>query len=207
LTRRIIKKQRQKEVLEAKNPKPEKADDILSRRIKPISERKYKSTYDKDTLIAKKIDKITMVQYLTLNSHLTPQELKEKLKNERVSSLERIVIRMILNGVVLGSIDTLNFIFDRLVGKVTNKIEVSKPDELEEKSLEELIEMKKQLSITNARTLEFMQATNERVIQQEKDVTKTIQNLEGSNKIKPSACDEFLEGDNDLNDVDEKYKL
>ena len=59
--------------------------------------------------------------------YMTPAQLTERLESPEVTMLEGFVGSILQKGVLLGDQARLNFLFDRLVGKVTDKVEVSQP--------------------------------------------------------------------------------
>lgn len=149
------------------------------KRINKKGLRKGASTTQKEQREIKKIDNAVIVGYITLNSHYTVKDLKKKMQDPNTSVLEQSVCAM-LTASALGSKDHFSFILDRLVGKVPQTVKIDKPDPFEGKSVEDLIEMKKQLEQSARDTLEAEIAFNSRVQNQIatfenniKDVTAT----------------------------------
>ena len=56
-------------------------------------------------------------------------EIEEILKNKDHMSIDHFIARIILMGIIKGDSMRLNFLFDRVIGKVTNveEIKISKP--------------------------------------------------------------------------------
>lgn len=111
---------------------------------KGISKAGNSNTTVREIKNLRKIDNTLIVSYITVNSHLTRQELEKRLATERVTSLEEAIVNQLITA-SRGGLDSLNFILDRLVGKVTTKVEITKPDPFENKTVEELNQMKRQL--------------------------------------------------------------
>lgn len=118
--------------------------------------------YDRETLISKKIDNVTITNYMTLNSHLTPEELIMRLKNEKVSTLESMIIKSLLKGYRTGDIIQLSFFLDRLIGKVPNQIEHSVKNKFDDMSIEELLAEKRRVSEINRRNMTWNEQNHER---------------------------------------------
>jgi len=113
-------------------------------------------------------------RYLTLNSHLTVDQIREKIKLRQCSMLEAMVCRGMIMAYVTGDTHRIDFFFERLIGKVPNKIEHSKPDPFEGKTIEELRLMKLQYEEANRRSLNYIEQNSERVKQQERDVIEIV---------------------------------
>ena len=137
-------------------------------------------SYDAEELAVRKIDKGMVSRYLTVNSHLTKDQLKAKLKNEQVPILEHAVISSLIRAATSGDYYVLDNIFDRMVGKVPNKIEHAKADPFEGKSIDELMQMKRELTESNIKTLRLLEQT-ERVKQQEREVIELTAKASGGN--------------------------
>lgn len=117
-----------------------------------------------------KIDAAMIENYITQNSHLSPHELVARLRNERVSILEAMLIKAMLKGYRNGDVAQLSFFLDRLVGKVPNKIEHEVKNPYKDMSMEELMAEKKKVTELNRKTTQFLETTNERIINQMKQL-------------------------------------
>ena len=54
-------------------------------------------------------------------------ELQAYLKDNSNPVLEYYIAKLLYNGIVTGDVKALSFLFDRLIGKVVDKVEISKP--------------------------------------------------------------------------------
>lgn len=136
---------------------------------KGVANRKGLAAYDADELATRTIDKQMVSRYLMVNSHLTKDQIKARLATGQVSMLESMVMRTMLRCYYSGEVGILDFFLDRIVGKVPNKVEHTKADPYEGKTLEELQAEKLRLEAINRKTLSFIEQT-ERYKQQERDV-------------------------------------
>lgn len=123
-------------------------------------------TYNRDELLAKKIDKVTITNYLTLNSHLTVHELIKRLETEKVSVLEAMLIKGMIKAYRTGDVYQMNFFLERLVGKVPNQVEHTVNNPYKDMSDEELLAEKKRVSEINRRNMTWNEQNNQRMIQQ-----------------------------------------
>jgi len=123
-----------------------------------------------EALRAVKIDAAMIENYITQNSHLSPHELVARLRNERVSVLEAMLIKAMLKGYRSGDVSQISFFLDRLVGRVPNKIEHNVTNPYKDMSMDELMAEKKKVTELNRRTTQFLEATNERTINQMKQL-------------------------------------
>lgn len=132
-----------------------------SKDLKPRKKTKSKTQFKKGNKVAKgnkstsapritlekvasqKIDKSVVDRYLTVNSHLTPHELVQRLKLEQVSVLEGMLIKGLLKAYRTGDPHNINFYLDRIIGKVPTRVAHSLENELEGMTDEQLIEEKK----------------------------------------------------------------
>lgn len=128
-----------------------------------IGNKKNKTSYDAEQLLLKKIDNTTIVNYLTLNSHLTENQLEQRLKDPTISSLEKGIVKQFLEISKHGSMGSLQFVLERLVGKPKQEIELSKKDPLKDLSQEELLEMKREIEIQNRKTMQYLEANHPQV--------------------------------------------
>lgn len=143
-------------------------------------------TYDSEALLAKTIDKVLVTNYITLNSHLTVPQMKEKLKNQNVSLLERAICKDLLSIGENGGTGTLGFFLDRLIGKAVQPIELSKKDPLKDLSQEELLEMKRELEKTNRQSMTYLENNNPRVQEQLRKYDEQLRKHNNSDKEEPT---------------------
>lgn len=126
------------------------------------------ATYNREELLNKRIDHRLVTDYITLNSHLTIKDLKDKLKYEKVSALEHMIVQAIINAALTGAPEKVDFILNRLIGKTPTLIGIAKlPNAMDEMSTEELIAEKLKIEEAIRDTLEYERKTSERFINQE----------------------------------------
>jgi len=120
---------------------------------------KTTASYDREELASRKVDHNLLSRYFTLNSHLTEDELRERLESgERITILEKRIILALL-----GDRDAdLDFIFNRMAGKVPDVVRHGKEDPFSNMSIEELIQRKRELEDSNRQTLKYIEAEQER---------------------------------------------
>ena len=112
------------------------------------------SPIELEALANKKIDKFLITRYVTLNSHLTEDEARQRLEDPTISIFEKRII-----GSLIGCDDALNFnqIIERVAGKVEERHLHSAIDPYEGKTNEELIEEKRRLEEQNRRYLQYVE--------------------------------------------------
>jgi hypothetical protein len=76
---------------------------------------------------AKKLTTHEMIRILNKFNHWTIAQLKEFCLNENNTVLEMMVARIMIKGIKDGTPTNLTFLFDRLIGKVKDQVEVSYP--------------------------------------------------------------------------------
>lgn len=135
---------------------------------------KGRTQADREELAMKKIDAGMVTRYFTLNSHLTIHELIARLQTERVSVLEGMIIKGMIQAQRSGDTGQINFFLDRLIGKVPNKIEHEVKNPYKDMSIEELMQEKQRLNEINRKTLNIIEATNERVINQNREIAAYV---------------------------------
>lgn len=163
-----------------RKPKPQ---DIKKgeKRALGVKGRKGRPHYDREERLAVRVDKGLVTRYLSLNSHLTLSELKEKIKlNSGISALENMVIRGMIRACNTGDSFQIGFYLDRLVGKVPNKVEHSVPDPFEGMTNDQLLEEKRKLETINRKTMSFIEGT-EHVINLENKVKQLADATESPN--------------------------
>lgn len=154
-------------------PKPEK---IKTRDAHPgAGKPKGHPQRDREELLTRKIDAGLISRYLTLNSHLTLKELQHRLKFEEISILEGMTIKGLIMAYKSGNYSQINFFYERLIGKVPNKIEHSVENPLDKLSDAELIAKKRELEETNRRTLRFIEASSASVTNLEQEALAIVE--------------------------------
>jgi hypothetical protein len=112
-----------------------------------------------DELAARKIDKALIDRMITLNSHLSVKDLERKIQRGSLSTIEHVVCSGLVRAAHTGDYNSINFFFDRLIGKVAQKLEVSPGDPFEGMSTEDLIKEKLRLDESNRQTLDYLMKT------------------------------------------------
>jgi len=90
----------------------------------------------------KKIDAAMLTRYITLNSHLSENELKERLKDPTISIFEKRIIKSLLGK---DSALSFQYMVERLVGKIADRHVHEVADKYANKTTEELMEEKRRL--------------------------------------------------------------
>lgn len=80
-----------------------------------------------DVKEARKLNQAEAVRLLNKFNTWTIKELSNFCKDENSTALELMVARIILKGIKDGTPTNLNFVFDRLIGKVKDQVEHSFP--------------------------------------------------------------------------------
>lgn len=91
----------------------------------------------------KRINRAEVQKVLNEYLNLTREQLNKVTKDPEATSLQLFVISLITQGINKGDPVRLGFLFDQLIGKMTEKIEVSNP--YAQMSLEELKELGKEI--------------------------------------------------------------
>lgn len=94
-----------------------------------------------------RVDKALVDRYLRVNSHLTVEQLITRLKLEGVSVLEGMLIKSMLKAYRTGDPHNVNFILDRLIGKVPTRVAHSLENELKDLDDEQLKKKKEMYSL------------------------------------------------------------
>lgn len=80
-----------------------------------------------DVREAKKLTSVEMVRVLNKFNGWTLNQLAEFCKDGNNTVLEMMVARIMIKGIKDGTPTNLTFLFDRLIGKVKDQVEVSYP--------------------------------------------------------------------------------
>ncbi len=140
---------------------------------------------DREERLTRKVDAGLVQRYITVNSHLTVDEMKERLHDHnrgQISFLEYMIIRTMVVCAQTGDPARLNTIIDRIAGKVPQKVTHGVDDPFEGKSNEELIDIKRKLEATNRQSLKYAEQTP-RVIEQSKEVEAEFREIEASGEL------------------------
>lgn len=78
-----------------------------------------------DIKTAKRINKIELERLLNLYLSLTDDEIKLRQADTGTTQIERMIASIVEKGIVQGDQQRLNFLLDRLVGKVKEEIDVT----------------------------------------------------------------------------------
>ncbi len=147
--------------------------------------------HDREERVLKKVDVRLITRYLTVNSHLSLKEMQAKLKPENaknISMLEYMTIRGMVVAAQTGDTNRINFFYDRLIGKVPQKITHGLDDPYEGKSTEELVEIKRKLEASGRQTLKHIEQlprTQEQAAIAEAEYRK----LEADGALQPTDID------------------
>lgn len=118
-----------------------------------MSNEKKLYTYTIEEKNALKIDKNLLKRYLNINLSLTIPDLTDKLRSGRITGLEAGIISVLLKAIQEGDANRLDSLLTRVVGKAPVTIEDDAQDELDGKSLDDLLAMKKELDKRNQITI------------------------------------------------------
>ena len=72
----------------------------------------------------KKLNRASCERLLNTCIHLTSDELEQKLEDPSSSVLEKLVCKIVTEAIKFGDHQRCGFLLDRLIGKVTDKVEV-----------------------------------------------------------------------------------
>lgn len=75
----------------------------------------------------KKLTKREAIESLTRCVRMTPDRMKEHMMDPNISMLELAVCRLLVKAAEHGDDRRINFLLDRIIGKVTDKVEHSLP--------------------------------------------------------------------------------
>lgn len=142
-------------------------------------------SWDRQELAAISIDKSMIKRYLNLNFHLTIAELRAKKRSGRCSALEATIIEILIKACENGDHFKLDFLLDRLVGKVPQKVETETVDPYADKTLEELTAMKNALLASNELTLRNLERENAQLQKAEREVIEIEGRSTSAGESKP----------------------
>jgi hypothetical protein len=77
---------------------------------------------------ARRLNQLELERVMNKYVHMSMSRLKLKKEDPRTKAVDRMVIGLILKG-TKGNVPAGNLIFERLAGKMTTKVEVSRPDQ------------------------------------------------------------------------------
>lgn len=130
-----------------------------------------------EVVTTKKVDKALVDRFLVLNSHLSVDQLIEKLNRttDPISVLEGMLIKAMIVAYRKGDVHTINFLLDRMIGKIPNRVAISLDNELEGLSDEELIQRKHQYANDLDKEIKFLKQYNPRVRDQLENANTIIE--------------------------------
>ena len=74
---------------------------------------------------ARKLNKVEFERILNKYIHMTGPEIKAVMKDPGTPALDMMILRLIRSAARIGSLATLDFVLDRLIGKVAEPVELS----------------------------------------------------------------------------------
>ncbi len=83
----------------------------------------YQKTVPKDLQEARKLTKVEIELILNKYLHMPIGELMAQVKDPMKPTLEVLVMSVLITAIKKGDHDKLNFVFDRLVGKVKDNVD------------------------------------------------------------------------------------
>jgi hypothetical protein len=104
---------------------------------------------DSDERAANKLSPIMVQRYVQQLFMLTPDELKERVRIGGISVFEVAIINMLLTAAISADQYRLDFLFNRSIGKVPDKIDVTTQNKYASWTDEQLLKEKKRLDAIN----------------------------------------------------------
>lgn len=157
------------------NPKPKTAFKPGVEHANPTGPAKGQVVaYDREEMEARKLDKTMVNRYISQNLMATEQELEAKLKDPSISMFEKSIMRIIIATYIGADQYRMDFLLNRLIGTVTQKIQAEKPNPFEGMSDEDLIRRKQELTVINRITLSHIERERG-YIPMEKDITNVAE--------------------------------
>lgn len=83
----------------------------------------YQKTVPKDLQEARKLTKVEIELILNKYLHMQIGELMAQVKDPMKPTLEVLVMSVLITAIKKGDHDKLNFVFDRLIGKVKDNVD------------------------------------------------------------------------------------
>ncbi len=117
------------------------------------------------------LDKATLYMYLTTSLHLSDDELKARLKDKTLPVIHGMIAAVMLRIRKSGDVYALNALMDRIVGPITQKIEVDRTNRFVNMSEEELLAEKRRLAGLVSERLKQIELGPAMYAQTLKDVT------------------------------------
>lgn len=142
--------------------KSRKASALRKNEFALETNKKGKVAFDREEREAFVMSVEVVKRYININMGLGHAELMRKYRDPKLRAFEKIIIKMILMAGnqftgALGAVQLADFLLDRLIGKVTTKIEHTMKTKYEGKTLEELHAMRDKLVIDNEKTLRLLE--------------------------------------------------
>lgn len=120
--------------------------------------------YDREQLALKKIDKVMVTSYITLNSHLPRNELQRIMDEGKVTTLEGMLIRGLIRAYDTGDPAQMEFYLNRLIGKVPQEISHAVKNAYSEMTNEQLIKEKQKHVDSVRKTMQIYEQTKPDVV-------------------------------------------
>ena len=121
-----------------------------------------------------KIDKNIVEKYFNLNSGLTPHQIVARLKTLKITMLEAIVMRAMLKAYRGGEAYQCDFVLNRMIGKVPNKIHHEVINPYDAMTIEQLEAEKARLNVVNRNEMTYQERTNPNFQNLEREVTAFV---------------------------------
>lgn len=125
-----------------------------------ISKKDQVTRYNRDEFVTFALSQNLIARYVNINFSLTVPELHAKLRECKCNAFEAAIIAVLLKAIEDADHNRLDFLFSRLLGKVPNTIHIKEKSRFDEMTTDELVELKKQLDVDNAKTLRAIEAKN-----------------------------------------------
>jgi hypothetical protein len=150
-----------------------------------------KAKPDREERVLKKVDAGIVQRYISLNSHYTLGELQNRLKDKNrknMTMLEYMILRCMIVCAQTGDTNRLDTILDRIVGKVSQKIEHGVIDPYESMPTDDLIKLKKKLEGSCRQTMNHLEQLPD-TQRQNAEVEAEYRDIEASGELQPTDLD------------------
>lgn len=145
---------------------------IFQGRIKPGEKRNPTGVNGRPTWQSRRLNQIRVAEILNEAVKLTKQQLIERCNNPETPALELMICHIIKEAINNGDHTRLNFLFDRLVGKVKEHVEHSTP----QATLIKMIDSDQGLLLGHAES-EIIDDLKENIIDETQSDTKNNSNM------------------------------
>lgn len=114
--------------------------------------------FDREELEARKLDKLMVARYISQNLMAPEAELEQRLKDPRTSIFEKAIIKIMMTSYYAADQYRMDFLLDRLIGKVKAEVEFTKPKtRFDDMTDDELMREKARLMSMNRVTLNHIE--------------------------------------------------